>query len=129
MAEIPGKDRAALKSDIALSRDRMGRELSGLRYELDFPRKFRNSFRHSPAVWASALGVLGILMAVAPARTKKVYVKPKMRFGKKDDMGEGVAKAGLGLAGAKLLGDIAKPFLIKFITKKFGGFGGNPPKV
>jgi hypothetical protein len=109
MAEIPGKDRAAIKSDIALSRDRMGRELAGLRYELDFPRKFKNSFRHSPAVWMSALGVLGILMAVAPARTKKVYVKPKPLF--------------------KLLGDIAKPFLIKFIAKKFGGFGGSAPKV
>ncbi len=129
MAEIPGKDRAALKSDIALSRDRMGRELSGLRYELDFPRKLKNSFRHSPAIWMSALGVLGILMAVAPARTKKVYVKPKMRFGKKDNTGKGVAQAGLGLAGAKLLGDIAKPFLIRFITKKFGGFAGNPHKT
>ncbi len=129
MAEIPGKDRAALKSDIALSRDRMGRELMGLRYELDFPRKLRNSFRHSPAVWMSALGVLGILMAVAPARTKKVYVKPKWPFGKKDKTGEGVAQAGLAVAGAKLVGDIAKPFLIKFITKKFGGYAGNPAKT
>ena len=132
MAEIPRKDRAAIKSDIALSRDRMGRELLGLRYELDFPRKFKNSFRHSPAVWISALGVLGILMAVAPARTKKVYVKPKPRFSfwkKKESTGEGVAQAGLAVAGAKLLGDIAKPFLIKFITRKFGGFAGNPQKT
>ena len=45
MAEIPRKDRAAIKSDIALSRDRMARELSGLRYELDIPRKIKNSFR------------------------------------------------------------------------------------
>jgi hypothetical protein len=129
MAEIPRKDRAAIKSDIALSRDRMGRELSGLRYELDFPRKFKNSFRHSPAVWIGALAVLGILMAVAPARTKKVYVKPRPLFGKKDKTGEGVAQAGLAVAGAKLLGDIAKPFLIKFITRKFGGFAGNPRKT
>src|SRR5947209_17152892 len=99
MAEIPRKDRAAIKSDIALSRDRLGRELSGLRYELDFPRKLKNSFRHSPAVWMSALGVLGILMAVAPARTKKVYVKPKRWFGRKDKTGEGVAEAGLAMAG------------------------------
>ncbi|MBV9010163.1 MAG: hypothetical protein JO354_13520 [Verrucomicrobia bacterium] len=133
MAEIPRKDRAALKSDIALSRDRMGRELAGLRYELDFPRKFKNSFRHSPAVWMSALGVLGVLMAVAPARKKKVYVKPKplFRFGKKkkEDTGEGVEKAGLAVAAAKIAGDIAKPFLIKLIARKFGGFGGSPPKI
>ena len=129
MAEIPRKDRAAIKSDIALSRDRMGRELLGLRHELDFRRKLKNSFRHSPAVWMSALGVLGILMAVAPARTKKVYVKPKWRFGKKDKTGEGVAQAGFAVAGAKLLGDLAKPFLIRFITKKFGGFAGNAKKT
>jgi hypothetical protein len=129
MAEIPGKDRAAIKSDIALSRDRMARELSGLRFELNFPRKLKDSFRHSPAVWMSALGVLGMAMAVAPARTKKVYVKPKWRFGRKEKTGEGVAQAGLAVAAAKVLGDIAKPFLIKLITKKFGGFGGRPEKT
>ena len=69
-------------------------------------------------------------MAVAPARTKKVYVKPKMRWGKrKGDAGEGVAQAGFAVASAKLLGDIARPFLIKFITRKFGGFAGNPEKT
>ena len=133
MAQIPRPDRAAIKSDIALSRDRISRELAGLRYELDFPRKFKNSFRHSPTVWISILAVLGILMAVAPARTKKVYVKPKPLFSfgkkKKENTGEGVAQAGLAVAAAKLAGDIAKPFLIKLITKKFGGFGGSAPKV
>src|SRR5205809_7040277 len=59
MAEIPRKDRAAIKSDIALSRDRMGRELSGLRYELDYPRKLKNSFREETAVWVEALAVVG----------------------------------------------------------------------
>src|SRR5437879_12917161 len=67
-AEIPRKDRAAIKSDIALSRDRMARELSGLRYELDFPRKLKNSFRDQPAFWIGALAVVGLLIAVAPAR-------------------------------------------------------------
>lgn len=130
MAEIPRQDRAAIKSDIALSRQRMDRELRGLRYEMDFPRKIKDSFRHSPAVWSGALALLGAVMAVAPARTKKVYVKkPKVRFGRKSDTGEGVAKAGLAVAGAKLLGDLARPMVIKFITQKFGRFVAKRPKA
>jgi len=77
MAEIPRKDRAAIKSDIALSRDRMARELSGLRYELDIPRKIKNSFRDQTAIWIGALAVVGLLIAIGPARKKKVYVRAK----------------------------------------------------
>ncbi len=124
MAEIPRKDRAALKSDVALSRQRMGRELGGLRYELDFPRKIKSSFRHSPVIWSGALGLLGTLMAVAPARTKKVYVKtPKLGlFGKKKETGEGVAQAGFAIAGVKLLSDLLRPLVIKFVSQKLSGF-------
>src|SRR6476620_2397478 len=75
MAEIPRKDRAAIKSDIALSRDRLRRELSGLRYELDIPRKIKNSFRDRTAIWIGALAVVGLLIAIGPARKKKVYVR------------------------------------------------------
>src|SRR5947208_12876805 len=71
MAEIPRKDRAAIKSDIALSRDRMGRELSGLRYELDIPRKLKNSFRDQTGLWIGALAVVGLMMAVERAATKR----------------------------------------------------------
>jgi hypothetical protein len=123
MAEIPGKDRAALKSDIALSRDRMGRELSGLRYELDFPRKFKNSFRHSPALWASALAVLGILLAVAPARTKKVYVRPKVKGDK--EQGQGLVEAGALVGVLKFAATLLRPMLVKFVTSKVSGYARN----
>lgn len=126
MAEIPRKDRAALKSDVALSRDRVGRELSSLRFELDFPRKLKDSFRHSPWIWAGGLALLGLLMAVAPARTKKVYVKPpsKFRFGKKKGTGEGVAQAGFAVAGVKLLSDLLRPVIVKFVSQKLSGYAG-----
>src|SRR6476646_3208881 len=77
MAEILRKDRAAIKSDIALSRDRMARELSGLRYELDIPRKIKNSFRDRTAIWIGALAVVGLLIAIAPARKKRIYIRAK----------------------------------------------------
>ena len=48
MAQDPGKDRAAIKSDIALSRERMGTELNALRYELDLPRKVKGLISPSP---------------------------------------------------------------------------------
>jgi hypothetical protein len=125
MAEIPRKDRAALKSDVALSRERMGRELGGLRYELDFPAKLKSSFRQSPAIWIGALVLLGVLVAVAPARKKKVYVRPK--FGKKKGAGEGVAQAGFAMAGVKLASDLLRPILIKFVTQKLSGYARNRP--
>ena len=128
MAEIPRHDRAAIKSDIALSRERLARELSGLRYELDFGRKLKTSFRRSPGFWVSVLGVFGALIAVAPARTKKVYVKPRFRFGRKPRE-EPVAKAGFALAGAKLLGDLARPLLLRFLTKKFSSYAGNAART
>lgn len=119
MAEIPRKDRAAIKSDIALSRDRMGRELSGLRYELDFPRKLRNSFREQTAVWVGALAVVGVLIAVAPARKKKVYVPSK------DDSkgsGKGLMEAGALVGVLKFAATLLRPALMKFVTSKITGY-------
>jgi len=55
----------------------MARELSGLRYELDIPRKLKNSFRDQTAIWIGALAVVGLLIAVAPARKKHVYSRGK----------------------------------------------------
>jgi hypothetical protein len=127
MAEIPGKDRAALKSDIALSRERMGGELAGLRYELDFPRKLKNSFRHSPVVWISALAVLGIIVAIAPARTKKVYVRPKMKWksGARKGEGQGLLEAGAVVGVLKFAATLLRPMLVKFVTNKMTGYTRN----
>ena len=119
MAEIPRKDRAAIKSDIALSRDRMGREISGLRYELDIPRKLKNSFRDQPAIWIGALAVAGLLIAVAPARKKKVYVRAK------DDSkenGKGLLEAGALVGVLKFAATLLRPVLMKFVTSRITGY-------
>ena len=44
MAEEP-ESIDELKAEIAQSRERLARDLRGLRYELDFPGKFRRSFQ------------------------------------------------------------------------------------
>jgi len=119
MAEIPRKDRAAIKSDIALSRDRLGRELNGLRYELDFPRKIKNSFRQQPAMWVGAITVVGLLVAVAPARRKKVYVRSKENS-KQNDKSSLEAGALVGIL--KFAATLLRPTLIKFVTNKLSGY-------
>jgi hypothetical protein len=119
MAEIPRKDRAAIKSDIALSRDRMGRELNGLRYELDFRRKLKNSFRDQPAIWIGALAAVGLLIAVAPARKKKVYVHPKDNS---EENGQGLLEAGALVGVLKFAATLLRPALMKFVTSKITGY-------
>jgi hypothetical protein len=115
MAEIPRKDRAAIKSDIALSRDRLGRELGGLRYELDFPRKLKNSFRDQTGIWIGAIAVTGLLIAVAPARRKKVYVSSKSNS-------KGLLQAGALVGVLKFAATLLRPALIKFVTSKISGY-------
>ena len=119
MAEIPRKDRAAIKSDIALSRDRLGREIGGLRYELDFPRKLKNSFRDQTGIWIGAIALVGLLIAVAPARTKKVYVRPKV--GSKAN-GKGLLEAGALVGVLKFAATLLRPALVKFVTSKISGY-------
>jgi len=119
MAEIPRKDRAAIKSDIALSRDRMARELSGLRYELDIPRKLKNSFRDRTAIWIGALAVVGLLIAIAPARKKKVYVRAKDNT---QENAKGLLEAGALVGVLKFAATLLRPALMKFVTSKITGY-------
>src|SRR5205823_13868161 len=119
MAEIPRKDRAAIKSDIALSRDRMARELSGLRYELDFPRKLKNSFRDQTAIWIGALTAVGLLIVIAPARKKKIYIRAKDNS---KENGKGLLEAGALVGVLKFAATLLRPALMKFVTSKITGY-------
>jgi hypothetical protein len=77
MAQEPGQEKSLheLRQEAAHSRDRLARDLSGLRYELDFPLKLRRSFQRQTVLWIGAAIVVGVVIAVMPARTKKVRVK------------------------------------------------------
>ena len=125
MAQDSGKDRAAIKSDIALSRQRIGAEVSGLRYELDFPRKLKNSFRHHLVIWVGAFAVVGILIAVAPTRTKTVYVRPKS---KKKGEGKGLIEGGALVGVLKFAATLLRPIIIKFVTNKVGASAHGRPR-
>src|SRR3977135_2902239 len=99
MAQKPGQKKSLheLRQEAAHSRDRLARDLSGVRYELDFPLKFRKSFQRQTALWIAAAIVVGVVFAVMPARTRKVRVKARTKDrGQKEK--EGSIGAGLGHA-------------------------------
>lgn len=122
MAKKPGQEKSLheLRQEIAHSRDRMARDLSGLRYELDFPLKFRKSFQRQTVVWITAAVVIGVVFAVMPARTKKIRVNATPKT--KSDPKEGILGAGLALGALKLAATLLKPALMNFVSKKMSGY-------
>jgi hypothetical protein len=104
-----------LKFEIADSRERVARELRGLRYELDLPAKLRRSFRRQTGSWISAATAVGALVALAPMRKKKIYVDAKGRP-KRDKK---LMETGLALAATKLLTNLAKPVVMEFVKNRF----------
>jgi hypothetical protein len=112
-----------LKTEIADSRERLSRELQGLRYELDFPAKFRRSFRKQTGSWISAAAAVGALIALAPMRKKKIYVDA--RRGRKGD--KKLMETGLALAAIKLVGNLARPVIMEFVKSRFF-YSGEPSR-
>ena len=116
MAEIPRKDRATIKSDIALSRDRLGRELNGLRYELDFPLKFKKAFQRNTSVFIGGALAVGLLVALLRARTQKVYVGPGAK--RKRSREKTLLESGALLGLVKLTMTVVQPIVTSYFAKK-----------
>jgi len=112
-----------LKTEIAGSREHLARELQGLRYELDFPAKFRRSFRKQTGSWISAATAVGALIALAPMRKRKVYVDAGNR--RKGD--KKLMATGLAMAAIKLVGNLARPVIMEFVKNRFF-YSGEPSR-
>jgi hypothetical protein len=112
-----------LKTEIAHSRERLTCDLRGLRYELDFPGKFRRSFRKQTGSWLSAAAAVGALIALAPMRKKKIYVdtRGQRRSGKK------LMETGVALAAMKLVTNLARPVIVEFVKNRFF-YSGEPSR-
>lgn len=123
MAKKPEQARSLheLRQEVAHSRDRLARDLSGLRYELDFPLKFRKSFQRQTVVWITAAVVIGVIFAVMPARTKKVQVKAKTKTDGEETK-KGILGAGLAIGALRLAASLLKPAVAQFISKKVSGY-------
>ncbi len=122
MAEKSGRNKSIdeLTAEIAQSRERVTRDLRGLRYEVDFAAKFRRSFREQTISWLTTAAAVGALVALAPMRKKKIYVDAKSgRKSKKK-----LVEAGFAVAVLKIVARLARPVIVEFVKNRLTDFGG-----
>jgi hypothetical protein len=126
MAKEPRANKTTdeLKMEIARSRERVGRDFRGLRYELDFPGKVRRSLRNHTAAWIAAAVVVGTLIVVLPLRKKKVYVD--LKNGTQPKSKSKLLEAGFVLGALRIAATLLKPVITSFVTKKIGGYRTEP---
>jgi hypothetical protein len=112
---------AELRERIARSREELGRDVAGLRYELDFPLRFRKSFQRQWPLWLTAAVAVGLVFSVLPSRRKRIYVDLKGRTLRKE---KGTARLLLGVlkVGAGLL----KPIVLAYAAQKMKRFASRP---
>jgi hypothetical protein len=122
MAETPGRNKSIdeLTAEIVSSRERVGRELCGLRHELDFPAKFRRSFREQTVSWITAAAAVGAVIALAPMRKKKIYVDAKSSRKSQKKLVE----TGFALAALKVAASLARPVIVEFVKNRLTDFSG-----
>ena len=121
MAEKSGRNKSIdeLTTEIAESRERVRRDLRGLQYELDFPAKFRRSFREQTVSWLTTAAAVGVLIALAPMRKKKIYVDAK--GGRKSQ--KKLLETGLALAMVKIAANLFRPVIVEFVKNRLSDFG------
>src|SRR2546422_11661216 len=122
MAEKSGRNKSIdeLTAEIAQSRGRVSRDLRGLHYELDFPAKFRRSFREQTVSWLTTAAAVGVLIALAPMRKKKIYVDAKgARKSQKK-----LLETGLALVMVKIAANMVRPVIVEFLKNRLTGFAG-----
>jgi len=120
MVEEPGHDKPTgeLRAEIARSRAIVARDLSGLRYELDFPHKIRKAFQRRTVFWLTAAAAVGLLLTLLPARTKKVYVEPRIGGKSKHRLLE----AGFVLGALKIAATLLRPVIVDLVRNRLSGF-------
>jgi len=120
MAEKSGPDETPieLRQKISRSRELVVRDVGALRYELNFPLKFKRAFQRNTVVWVGAALAVGLLIALLRARPQKIYLSAsgkKVRSPNKSLLESGV------LLGALKLGiSLAQPIVMNYFKKKTG---------
>jgi hypothetical protein len=123
MAEKSGSEQNAvrLREKIEHSRELVVRDLGGMRYELNFPLKFRKAFQRHTVLWVGSALALGLLLALMRARTKKVYINPA---GKKVGLADKRLLESGALLGLLKLGiTLVQPMVAGYLAKKGGRKG------
>ena len=122
MAEKSGRNKSIdeLIGEIAGSRERVGRDLRGLHYELDFPAKLRRSFREQTVSWITAAAAVGALIILLPVRRKKIYLDKRGGTRVKNKLLE----TGFVLGALKIAAGLARPVIVELVKNRLFDFAG-----
>ena len=121
MAEKSGRNKSTneLTMKIARSRERVGCDLRGLHYELDFPAKLQRSFRERTVSWLAASTAVGTLMVLLLTRRKKMYVD--LKSGRKANK---LVETGFALGALKIGATLIRPAIVELVKKRLTGIAG-----
>jgi hypothetical protein len=127
MAEKSGSDETPveLRLKVARTRELVVRDASGLRYELNFPLKFKRAFQRNTVVWVGAALAVGLLMALLKARTQRVYVGAGGRKVRSQKM---LFQSGALLGALKFGLTLLQPVVISYFAKRGAKKGGERPR-
>jgi len=112
------KDELVTRLDHA--RARVAGHSRGVRAHLHPGEKLRASFKRQRLGWLAAAGLVGLVLAKLPPRTKKVPMRGGKSTKKDREQLANAGKAGLTLGVLKLVLDLTKPILIAWATKRMG---------
>lgn len=117
MAEKSGSDKTPVElwRKIARSRELVARDVGGMRYELDFPLKFRKAFQRHTVVWVGAALAVGLLLALLRARTQKIYVGPGSKRARSQ---KSLLESGALLGLLKIGMTLVQPMVVSHFAKK-----------
>jgi len=125
----PEKSTDDLRQEIAHTRDRLGRDLTGLAYELNFPLKFRKSFQRQSKVWVAGATLLGLIATIRTGGKKTVMVESGGSKKKGKEQKKGMLAAGLAMGGLRLVTSLLRPVVMGLITKKLRGYATGAGKT
>ncbi len=118
----PNETPVELRQKIARSRELVVRDMSGLRYELDFPLKFRKTFQRHTILWVGGALAVGLILALLRARTQKVYVGPGGKKVRSPD--KTLLQSGAVLGMLKFGMTLLQPMVVSYFAKKGAKRGG-----
>jgi hypothetical protein len=102
------------------------RDASGLRYELDFPLKFKKAFQRNTVVWVGAALAVGLLIALLKARTQKVYIGAGGKRARSHD--KTLLQSGVLLGALKFGMTLLQPMVISYFAKMGAKKSGERPR-
>jgi hypothetical protein len=122
----PDKSLNDLRQEIAHSRDRLGRDLAGLGYELNFPLKLKKSFQRQSKVWVAGAALIGLVLSIRGGRRKKVVLETRTGRKQAEQTRKGIFEAGLAMTALRFAGTLVRPMLMSYLTKKVGSYAARP---